>query len=162
MHYRIVDTYYLKQCVEPHIVARISERIGVPLQRGRVPIGPRADDRLVHFEFDGVSQDQQVGLLVSYSQTIKPGGVRKLHVDASILLFAPFTRRLMAFISDDVYSNFLNKCDGLLPLSRIEMFVCNGDDLPIEMSARIAEIYSAAKTEVGDKGKRWKLGKGRG
>ena len=28
----------------------------------------------------------------------------------------------MAFISDDVYLNFLNKCDGLLPLTRIEMF----------------------------------------
>jgi hypothetical protein len=125
-------------------------------------MGPRADSRIVHFEFDGVSEHRQVGLLVSCSETIIPGGVRKLHVEASILLFAPFTRRLMTFISDDVYLNFVNKWGELLALTRIEMFVCNWQLPATRISARIAEIYSAAKTEVRDKGRRWKIEKARG
>ena len=60
--------------------------------------------------------------MVSTSLTLKPGGERKLHKDASILLNAPFERRIMAFISDDTRANFLNKCDGLLPLRKIGIF----------------------------------------
>jgi hypothetical protein len=62
----------------------------------------------------------------------------------------------MAFINADVLLNFLNKCDGLLPLCEIEMLVC--DSLPGEMLARIQEFQAKARKEVGDKGKTWKPG----
>lgn len=152
----MADSTYLKHTVEPFIVQWMAEQIGIPLAPRRIAVGPRTDGRLVHFEFDGVSEDGSVGLLVSTSQTVKPGGTRKLHVDASILLTAPFRRRLMAFISEDVRLNFLNKCDGLVPLSRIEMLVC--DTMPPEMSAEVARFQSRAKTEVGDQGKLSKAG----
>jgi len=111
---------------------------------------------MVQFVFDGISEDRQTGLLVSASHTVKPGGTRKLHVDASILLRAGFQRRIMAFVSADVRQNFLNKCDGLLELSKIEMLVC--DELPPEMLAGISKFQAEAKSEVGDKGKQWKPG----
>ena len=152
----MADSTYLKQVVEPFVVAWVSEKIGVPLVRRRVPVGPRTDGTTVHFEFDGVSESGDVGLLVSTSQTVKPGGTRKLHMDASILLTAPFRRRLMAFISEGVRLNFLNKCDGLLPLREIELLV--SDSLHADMRAEIARFQSEAKTEVGDQGKLWKPG----
>lgn len=152
----MADSTFLKNVVEPFVVAWVSERISVPLARRRFPVGSRTDETTVHFEFDGVSADGQVGLLVSTTQTVKPGGTRKLHADASILLNTSFKRRLMAFISEDVRLNFINKCDGLLPLRHIELLVCNA--LPPTMSARIASFQSAAKAEVGDQGKSWKVG----
>jgi hypothetical protein len=76
-------------------------------------------------------------------------------VDASILLEAPLKRRIMAFVSADAMENFVNKVDGLLPLSRIEMLVCN--HIPVEMQNRIAAFQAQAKAEVGDKGKIWKI-----
>ena len=151
----MADSTYLTQVVEPFVVDWVSQRIGIKLQPRQVVIGPRTDGTLVHFAFDGVSDDGKTGLLVSTSLTVKPGGTRKLHVDASILLNAPFQRRLMAFISDDVRVNFLNTCDGLLPLRHIETLVC--DALPAEMRKAIAEFLAEAKSEVGDKGKQWKL-----
>lgn len=57
---------------------------------------------------------------------------------------------------DHVRLNFMNKCDGLLPLGRIEMLVC--DALPPEMSAAIARFQEDAKAEVSDRGKQWKPG----
>lgn len=152
----MADSSYLRRVVEPFIVQWVSRRIGVALQAQCSPVGPRTDGTVVQFEFDGVSEDGQTGLLVSTSHTVKPGGTRKLHVDASILLRTTFRRRLMAFVSEDVRLNFLNKCDGLLELSKIEMLVC--DKLPPEMQARIAEFQAEAKSEVGDKGKQWKPG----
>ena len=77
-------------------------------------------------------------------------------MDASILLRAGFQRRIMAFVSDDVRLNFLNKCDGLLELSKIEMLVC--DESTPEMQSAIAKFQAEAKSEVGDKGKQWKPG----
>ena len=62
----------------------------------------------------------------------------------------------MAFINSEVLSNFLNKCDGLLPLGEIEMLMC--DSLSGDMLARIAEFQAEARKEVGDKGKVWKPG----
>ena len=62
----------------------------------------------------------------------------------------------MAFISEDVRVNFLNKSDGLLPLCDIEMLVC--DSLPAVMLKQIAKFQAEAKAEVGDKGKQWKPG----
>ncbi len=152
----MADSTYLKNIVEPFIVQWVSRRIGVALQPRRFPVGPRTDGSLVHFEFDGVSEDGRIGQLVSTSLTVKPGGTRKLHVDASILLRAAFQRRIMAFVSDDVRRNFLNKCDGLLELSKIEMLVC--DELPPEMQRGIARFQAEAKSEVGDKGKQGKPG----
>jgi hypothetical protein len=152
----MADSTYLKNVVEPFLVQWASRCIGKELRPRRFPVGLRADGTQVHFEFDGVSDDGQAGLLVSTSLTIKPGGTRKLHVDASILLRAGFQRRFMAFISDDVRQNFLNRCDGLLELSKIEMLVCN--ELPPEMQSRIAEFQAGAKLEVGDTGKLWKIG----
>src|SRR5882672_4215588 len=98
----MADSSYLKHVVEPFVVGWVSRRIGVPLAKRRVAVGPRTDATPVHFEFDGVSENGQVGLLVTTTLTVKPGGTRKLHVDASILLHTAFTRRLMAFISEDV------------------------------------------------------------
>jgi hypothetical protein len=151
----MADSSYLRQIVEPFVVQWVSRRIGVTLQTRRFPVGQRTDGKVVQFEFDGVSEDGQTGLLVSTSHTVKPGGTRKLHMDASILLRTAFRHRLMAFVSEDVRLNFMNKCDGLLELSKIEMLVCN--EL-IEMQARIAEFQAEAKSEVGDKGKQWKPG----
>jgi len=150
----MADSTYLKTVVEPFVVGWLSEQLGVTLSPQQVAVGPRTDGTPVHFAFDGVSSDRKIGALVSTSLTIKPGAVRKLHVDASILLQTPFERRIMAFIDEDVRSNFLDKCDGLLPLARVEMIVC--DCLPKEMLARIAEFQIAAKEEVGDKGRIWR------
>jgi hypothetical protein len=72
------------------------------------------------------------------------------------VLQAPFQRRLMAFISNDGLQNFMNKCDGLLPLREIEMLVC--DALPAEMKEEIEKFQEKAKAEVGDRGMRWKPG----
>ena len=152
----MADSTYLKNVVEPFIAQWVSRRIGVTLQPRRFPVGPRTDGTPAHFEFDGVSEDGKTGLLVSTSNTVKPGGTRKLHVDAAILLRADFQSRIMAFVSDDVRQNFLNKCDGLVDLSKIEMLVC--DELPPEMLSAIAKFQAEAKTEVGDKGKQWKPG----
>jgi len=152
----MANTQYLTQIVEPFVVQWVSNRLGIPLKPLRLEVSPRTDGSMVHFCFDGVSDDQMTALLVSTSYTVKPGGTRKLHVDASILLNTPLSRRLMAFISKDVATNFMNQCDGLLPLRKIEILVCNS--LPSEMQARIAEIQTAARNEVGDKGKIWKPG----
>lgn len=152
----MADSTYLKNIVEPFVAGWVSQKIGVQLTRRRVPVGPRMDGTVVHFEFDGVSASGDVGLLVSSTQSVKPGAIRKLHMDASILLNTAFHRRLMAFISDDVRLSFLNKCDGLLPLSQIEILVC--DPLPPEIAAEVARFQAQAKTEVGDQGKRLKLG----
>ena len=57
----------------------------------------------------------------------------------------------MAFISEDTRENFLNKCDGLLPLKDVEMVVC--DALPSQMITRIENFQAHAKAEVGDKGR---------
>ena len=89
----MADSTYLKNVVEPFIVQWVSRRIGVALQRQPFPVGPRTDGAPANFEFDGVSEDGQTGLLVSASHTVKPGGTRKLHVDASLLLRAAFQRR---------------------------------------------------------------------
>lgn len=152
----MANTQYLKSVVEPHIVRWLSEQIGIPLKARTIPVGTRADGEWVNFAFDGVSDDGQVGVLVSATHTVKPGGTRKLHVDASILLQGPFSRRFMIFVSDDARANFINKCDGLLPLGKIEMQVCR--DIPAEMLAEIARIQTDTKSEVGDKGKQWKPG----
>lgn len=155
----MADSSYLKKTVEPFVVDWVSNRIGIPLSPGKVPIGQRTDGTVAHFEFDGVSQDNRVALLVSTSHTLKPGGCRKLHTDASILLQGPFERRTMAFVREDVRQNFLNKCDGLLPLGKIEMVVC--DAMPPEMLDAIARFQAEAKFEVGDKGRPWKPGRPR-
>ncbi len=62
----------------------------------------------------------------------------------------------MAFISEETKQNFINKVDGLLPLSRIELFIC--DDLPDGMWRKIKDFQAKAKSEVGDKGKSSKVG----
>lgn len=152
----MADTTYLKKTVEPFIVRWVSSRISIPLKPKRVPVGKNTEGKWVHFAFDGVSEDGQIGLLVSTSHTVKPGGTRKLHVDASILLQAPFRRRIMAFVSHDVQRNFINKCDGLLPLGDIEMLVC--EELPPDMIRQIEQVQAEAKGEVGDKGRIWKPG----
>lgn len=156
----MANSSYLTKVVEPFIVAWVSEQIGVTLQPRKIRVGRRTDSTPVHFMFDGVSEDGKVGLLVSTSHTLKPGGARKLHTDASILLHTQFRRRIMAFVNDAVRANFLNKCDGLLPLRKIEMMVC--DCLPSTMADEIIRFQSLAKSEVGDKRKVWKLGKRRG
>jgi hypothetical protein len=152
----MANSTFLKATVEPFVVGWVSKQIEIELQPCKCPVGLNSAGRSVHFAFDGVSADKSVGLLVSASLTIKPGGVRKLHVDASVLLTAPFERRIMAFISEEVRTNFLNRCDGLLPLSKIQMLVC--PSLPPNMQSKIDEFQKSAKAEVGDKGKRWKPG----
>ncbi len=152
----MANTQYFKHVVEPHLVRWLGERLAISLKPRKVPVGRRADGQWVSFAFDGVSDDGQVGVLASATHTLKPGGTRKLHVDASILLAAPFTRRFMIFVSDDAKTNFVNRCDGLLPLAMIEMPVCK--DLPAEMATEIARIQADTRSEAGDKGKRWKPG----
>jgi hypothetical protein len=152
----MANSIYLAQTVEPFIVDWVSRRIGIALHLGRVVVGPRMDGTPVHFAFDGVSEDGRAGLLVSTNLTVKPGGTRKRFMDASILFNAPFQHRLMAFINDDVKDNFMNQCDGLIPLKEIQILVCNS--LPAVMQDEIATFQAAAKSEVGDEGKKSKLG----
>ncbi len=152
----MADSSFLKQAVEPFVVDWVAHQIGEPLTKGRVRVGHREDGSAVHFEFDGVSHGGDIGLLVSTSLSMKTGSVRKLHVDASILINAPFDRRIMAFVSNDVCLNFRNKCDGLLPLRDIEMLVC--EDLPPDLRAGIMEFQRQAKAEVGDRGRGSKVG----
>ena len=151
----MADSSFLTKTVEPFVVNWVSRRIGQILEPKRVQVGHRADSSPVHFAFDGVSKDEKTGLLVSTSMTFKPGGTRKLHVDACVLLRARFERRIMAFINESTLQNFLNKVDGLLPLEEIEMFVCPLTD---EISNGIAAFQALAKAEVGDKGRQWKVG----
>jgi hypothetical protein len=80
----MADSTYLTNTVEPFIVQWVSRRIGVALQPRLFPVGQRTDGTPVNFEFDGVSEDGQTGLLVSTSRSLKTGAVRKLHVDAAI------------------------------------------------------------------------------
>jgi hypothetical protein len=151
----MADSTFLTKIVEPFVVTWVSERIGHPLRPKKVIVGQRTDSSHVHFNFDGVSKDEKTGLLVSTSLTLKPGGVRKLHVDACVLLRADFERRIMAFISERTLEHFLNKVDGLLPLCEIEMLVC---PLTAELQSGVTEFQAIAKHEVGDKGKQWKIG----
>jgi hypothetical protein len=58
----LADSTYLKNVVEPFVVQWVSRRIGVTLQPRRFPVGPRTDGALVHFKFDGVSEDGQSGV----------------------------------------------------------------------------------------------------
>jgi hypothetical protein len=69
----MADSTYLRQVIEPFIVEWVSRRIGVVMQSRRFPVGPRADGPHVHFEFDGVSHDGKIGLLVSAGLTVKTG-----------------------------------------------------------------------------------------
>ena len=146
----MADSTYLKNTIEPFIVDWVSKSIGVKLYPMRIAVGRRGDGTEVYFNFDGVSENGKVGLLVSSSQTVKSGANRKLYRDASILLRAPFKKRIMAFVNQDVARNFVNKCDGLLPLGDIEMLVC--DCLPKHMTREIERFQSLARVEVGDKG----------
>lgn len=151
----MANSTYLTKIVEPFVVDWVSQEIGQPLQAERIQIGHRSDGTPVHFAFDGVSSDHKTGLLVSTSMTVKPGGVRKLHTDACVLLQASFQRRIMAFISEQTLVNFRNKVDGLLPLDQIEMLVCL---LPKVMIDAVSAFQAEARAEVGDKGKVWKIG----
>src|SRR5215216_7975935 len=108
----MANSSYLTKVVEPLVVDWVSKQIGIDLHPGRLLVGRRTDGIPVHFMFDGVSDDGKVGLLVSTSHTLKPGGARKLHTDASILLNTRFRRRIMAFVNEYVCTNFLHKCDG--------------------------------------------------
>ena len=155
----MANSAYLTKVVEPFIVEWVSKQIGIDLHPRKLRVGRRTDGTPVHFMFDGVSNDGNVGLLVSTSHTLKPGGARKLHTDASILLNTRFRRRIMAFVNESVCTNFLNKCDGLLPLRKIEMMVC--DCLPAPMTEEIVRFQTLARAEAGDKGKVWTVGKHR-
>lgn len=148
----MANTTYLKTVVEPHIVRWLSRHIGVQFSPKRLRVGFRADGTPAHFAFDGVSEDGRTAALVSTSFTLKSGGERKLFVDAAVLLRTRLKRRLMAFVSRDVRDNFVNRCDGLLDLRKIEMIIAPG--LPKEMRRRIGEIQTEAKGEVGDKGRK--------
>lgn len=152
----MADTHYLKTVVEPFITKWVSKQIKLLLKPKKMPVGPGMDGKMVNFEFDGVSQDEQTALLVSTSYSFQTGVIRKLFVDAAILLRTKFNRRIMAFVSNDVLQTFINRCDGLLPLGQIEFLLC--DSLPPEMVKEMAKIHTAAKTEVGDKGKQRKTG----
>jgi hypothetical protein len=148
----MANSCYLTNSVEPYIVDWVARQIGIKLERKKVVVGTNENGSPVSFEFDGVSVDNEIGLLVSSSGTIKPGALRKLIADAAILLNAPFQRRYMAFARKDVYLNFKRRVDGLLPLGKIEMLVC--DTLPTEMVKQITAIRTAAQSEVGYKRKR--------
>ena len=151
----MANTSYLTKTVEPFIVRWVGDTLGVPLSERAIVVGRRKDGAEVRFAFDGVSQDASVGLLVSTSLTLKPGGQRKLYMDASILKRAPFQRRVMAFVDREVCRAFVNRCDGLLDMDGIELLVC--DELPDEMKRGIESVQAEAKREVGDKGRVWKV-----
>jgi hypothetical protein len=155
------DTAYLKQEIEPYVVNYVAKKVGVPLKhRQVVSVGQRTDGTSVHFEFDGVSADEKVGLLVSTTCSTKSGAVRKLFMDASVLLqTSSFDLRIMAFVSNDVMNNFLNTCDGLLPLKRIKMIVC--DTLSPAMRNELKVVQMNAKAETGDKGRSPKVSRRR-
>ncbi len=155
----MANTEYLKRVVEPYIVHWVSRNICITLKPEPIVVGKNSDGDDVPFTFDGVSADHTVGVLVSTSHTIKTGGYRKLYMDASLLNRAGFRRKIMAFVSRDVWQNFKNRCDGLVDLAGIQPMFC--EELTEEMRIQIATIQKDSKRVVGDKGKVWTVGKPR-
>lgn len=146
----MADTSYLRKVVEPYLLARVSERMGVPLAKKRVVVGHDSADRPVSFEFDGVAQDGTVGVCISASTSYKTGQMRKFFIEATLLNRVPyFRRRIMVFIEDHMWQSFKNQCDGLVDLKNIEPMIFT--DLPQKMRARIDDIYAKSAREVGDK-----------
>jgi hypothetical protein len=146
----MANTTYLKTIVEPFLVDWAARKIGVPLHPQRVVVGQDSGGRPVNFEFDGVSPDGTTGVCVSASSSYKVGQMRKYFMEAAVLnRCRQFTRRIMVFTNRGNWEGFVNQCDGLLELSRIEPLIC--DEVPEEMRARILEVYTKAAREVGDR-----------
>lgn len=146
----MADTSYLKNIVQPYLLEWTAKKVGTPLEPARVVIGKRGDGGPVRFEFDGVSDDGSVGVLVSASSSYKTGQMRKYFMEATLLCRCPqFRRRIMVFTSQACWDGFRNQCDGLVDLHKVEPMIC--DELPQEMRTRINEIYCESAREVGDK-----------
>jgi hypothetical protein len=146
----MADTSYLRRVVEPYLLYWAGDRLKTQLEPRREYIGKNSGGGLVHFAFDGVSQDGSVGVCISASRSYKTGQMRKLFLDATLLNRCPrFKRRVMVFVEKHVWEGFKNQCDGMVDLRRIEPLVCT--DLPPGMRARIEQIYSASAKEVGDR-----------
>jgi len=146
----MADCSYLKTEVEPFLVNWAARKIGVPLRPQKVVVGQDSGGRPVSFAFDGVSPDGTIGVCVSASSSYKVGQMRKYFMEAAVLNGCrQFARRIMVFTNRGNWEGFLNQCDGLLELSRIEPLIC--DELPDPMRARIREIYTNAAREVGDR-----------
>lgn len=145
----MADTSYLRSVVEPYLLNWAGNQLGTPLEPRRECVGRSSDGKPVHFAFDGVSPDGTIGVCVSASTSYKTGQMRKLFIDATVLNRCPqFRRRVMVFVEKCVWEGFRNSCDGLVDLWRIEPLVCT--DLPLDMRAKIEQVYDASAREVGN------------
>lgn len=147
----MADTSYLKGPVEDFLREWIGEKLGVSLERRKVRVGKSSDGRDVHFEFDGVSGDEEVGVCISSSRSNKIGQMRKFFIDATELNRAGFRRRIMVFCEERMWETFRKRYDGLLDISGIEPMICK--DIPADMQEKIDAVVAKAKVEVGDKGR---------
>jgi len=145
----MADTSYLRRVVEPYLLNWTGKLLRTQLEPRREYVGESSDGRPVHFAFDGVSRDGNIGVCVSASTAYKTGQMRKLFLDATLLNRCPrFRRRIMVFVEKHVWEGFKNQCDGLVDLCKIEALICA--DLPSDMRAKIEQVYQASAREVGD------------
>jgi len=146
----MADTSYLRRVVEPYLLNGAGNLLGTQLEPRRECVGENSDGRPVHFAFDGVSLDGNIGVCVSASTSYKTGQMRKLFLDATLLNRCPrFRRRVMVFVEKHVWEGFRNQCDGLVDLRKIEPLICT--ELPSDMRAKIEQVYNASAQEVGDR-----------
>ena len=146
----MADTSYLKNVVQPYLVEWAARQVGTSLEPARVIVGKRSDGSPVHYEFDGVSKDGTVGVLVSASSSYKTGQMRKYFMEATLLCRCPqFRRRIMVFTNQGCWDGFRNQCDGMVDLHKVEPMICK--KLPQEMQAKRNGIYRESAKEVGDK-----------
>ena len=146
----MANTSYLRMVVHPYLLDWVSKRIGVPLGPAKVIVGYDGDGCPVRFGFDGVSDDETIGVCISASSSYKTGQMRVYFMEATLLnRCRQFRRRIMAFTGTASWEGFRNQCDGLVDLKNIEPLIC--DDLPEEMRLKIQEVYTESAKEVGDR-----------
>ena len=146
----MANTSYLIKVVEPYLLNWTAQKIGIPLEKKKVVVGEDSEGRSVSYQFDGVSEDGEVGVCISASSSYKVGQMRKFFMEATLLnRVRRFKRRIMVFVNEGIWEGFKNQCDGMADLKNIEPMVCA--DLPDEMSAEIRKIYKESAAEVGDK-----------
>lgn len=148
----MANTTYLKKTVEAYLRDWAAAELGAPLVKRKVEVGRKLDGNPAYFEFDGVSQDGRIGVVISASLSYKSGQKLKYFMEATLLNRVPdFDRRVMLFITEDCWLGFKKDCDGRVDLNRIEPLICTSNNMPPEMRSGIEAIYTESAKEVGDK-----------
>ena len=148
----MADTSYITSVIEPAMIKYVSDKLSVTLRKRKVAVGKIENNYTIHFEVDGMSDDNEIACFASSSNSPKIGQIRKLFLDASVLIKIPAKKRIMVFLEDgeDLWKTFYNSCHGLIDLSVIEPMFAN---IPEDLKIKLLEIRKKAKSEVGDLGR---------